>query len=286
LNKNKNIQTLLFILLTTFAACGQTNIAQTNTESTVVKSDSSFAFSNFIAGKFAYFNVDKLGNMYVINAANQLKKINSKGDSLGIFNDVKRFGIPNFVDVNNPLKILLYYDNYATVVVLDRFLAIRNTINFRKGNIFKVHALATSYDNNIWIFDEQDFKLKKINDAGVPLSESSDWRQIFDEAPTPTDIIDSENLVYAYDPQKGFYIFDYYGSLKTTLPFTNWEHVVVANGTMFGFVNNTLQRYQLNTLDLKTYKLPTFFSNYSNIIALNNKVYLLKSNGIEIYNIL
>jgi len=40
------------------------------------------------------------------------------------------------IDVTNPLKILLYYKKFTTVVVLDRFLNIRNTINFRKKKYF------------------------------------------------------------------------------------------------------------------------------------------------------
>lgn len=80
--------------------------------------------------------------------------------------------------VNNPLKILVYYKNYTSVVVLDRFLTQRNSINFRKQSIFSVKAIATSYDNNIWIFDEQDYKLKKIDETGKLLLESPEYEAI------------------------------------------------------------------------------------------------------------
>lgn len=127
------------------------------------QTDSAFAFLKVIKGNYTDFNVDNLDNLYLITAGNQLKKIRSNGDSVGNFNDVKRYGNVSFIDVTNPLKILLYYKKFATVVVLDRFLNIRNTINFRKKNIFSVQTIATSYDNNIWLFDEQDYKLKKID---------------------------------------------------------------------------------------------------------------------------
>jgi hypothetical protein len=273
-------------MLMSMMACAQTKLTATAIQTSETNSDSNFRFQKMIPGKFSYFNVDALGNMYFINETNQLKKINSNGDSVGIFNDVKKYGQPSRIDVNNPLKILVYYKNYSTVVVLDRFLSFRNSINFRKENVFKVQAIATSYDNNIWIFDEQDFKLKKINDDGTTINETSDWRQIFDEAPTPTEIIDNNNLVYLYDAQKGFYIFDYYGSLKNNLPFIGWQHIAVANNSIMGFVNDTIQRYELNSFILKTYKLPSFFKDYIDIIALNGKVYLLKKEGIEIYELL
>ncbi len=283
--KIKNSYLFLYMVLISIYSCAQTK--QTISEQLnekQIKSDSNFIYSNFIAGDFSYMDIDVLDNLYIIKS-NQLKKINAKGDSAGIFNDVKKYGNPTLLDISNPLKILLYYKSFSTVVVLDRFLSFRNSINFRNKNIFKVKSIATSYDNNIWIFDEQDYKLKKINDAGSVLSETNDWRQIFDETPTPTEIKDNDGFVYLYDPQKGFYIFDYYGSLKNNLAFLQWEHIAISNNKIMGFVNNSLQVYTLNTLSLKTYNLPTFFKDYQDIKAMNGKLYLLKKNGIEIYKI-
>jgi hypothetical protein len=83
------------------------------------QSDSGFQFIKTIDGNISYFNVDNLDNIYFI-VNNQLKKINANGDSVAVFNDVKKFGNPSYIDVTNPLKALLYYKNYSTVVVLDR----------------------------------------------------------------------------------------------------------------------------------------------------------------------
>lgn len=252
---------------------------------TYSQSDTAFTFLKTIQGDFVDFNVDNLDNIYLITSTNQLKKFTGNGDSVGVFNDVKRYGTVSSIDVTNPLKILLYYKNFATVVVLDRFLNIRNTINFRKKNIFSVQSITTSYDNNIWIFDEQDYKLKKINDDGTVMQESTDFRMLFDSVPSPVQITDKENFVYLYDPEKGFYIFDYYGSLKNRLPFSNWNSVAVSEKNMYGFNNNKLYSYELNSFTLKEYQLPSIFGKYNAIKAINGKVYLLKDDGIYIYKV-
>ena len=284
----KKIHTYLLFaaIFISLASCAQTRAVFDTANVQGTKSNSAFAYVSFIPGVYSFMDADILGNIYLINEQNQLKKIKPNGDSAAIYNDVKKFGNPSLIDVTNPLKIPVYYKNYSTVVVLDRFLTYRNSINFRKENIFKVKTLATSYDNNLWIFDEQDFKLKKINDEGLVLRETNDWRQIFDTVPTPSLIIDRENFVYLYDENRGFYIFDYYGSFKTHLPFSGWQHVAVASGRLMGFVKDTLYSYELNTFSLKSYSLPPFFSDYIDIKAVNGKVYLLKKNGVEIYNIL
>jgi hypothetical protein len=171
------------------------------------------------------------------------------------------------------------------VVVLDRFLNIRNSINFRKKNIFTVQSIATSYDNNIWLFDEQDYKLKKIDEDGKLLQETTDFRMLFDSVPSPTQLTDKENFVYLYDAEKGFYIFDYYGAFKNRLPFLNWKNIAVSEKNMYGFTDNKLYSYELNSLALKEYKLPAFITSNAEIKAINGKVYLLKDDGIYIYSV-
>ena len=248
-------------------------------------SDSSFKIFKTINGVFNTVNVDILGNIYLLTETNRLKKLNSNGDSLSNYNDVKKFGTVSYIDAINPLKVLLYYKNYSTVVILDRQLALRSSINFRKQNIFKVKTIATSYDNNIWIFDEQDFKLKKIDDNGITLSETTDMRQVFEKAPTPTKIIDNENSIYLYDKLMGLFVFDYYGSLKQQIPIKGWTNIAVVNNIIMGITTDTLNNLNLKTLVTKTYKLPAFFNGYKDIIALNGKIYLLKKASLEIYTI-
>ncbi|HMU09151.1 MAG TPA: hypothetical protein PKC54_04050 [Ferruginibacter sp.] len=252
---------------------------------TRAQSDSAFKFLKTIKGNYSYFNVDNLDNVYLITEGNRLKKINTIGDSVAVFNDVKRYGYPFSIDVTNPLKTLLYYKNFSTIVTLDRLLATRNTINLRTQNIFLVNSISLSYDNNIWLFDEEDFKLKKIDEQGKLLQETTGWRLLFDTVPSPVKIIDRDNFVYLYDPEKGFYVFDYYGTFKNRLPFLKWSNVEVSGKTMYGFNDGKLFSYELNSLQLKEYKLPAFFGDYLSIKAMNRKIYLLKNEGIDVYEI-
>jgi len=79
-----------------------------------------------------------------------------------LFSMNKKYGQASFIDVSNPLKVLLYYKDFATVVYAGSFLNIRNTIDLRKQNILQVKAIGQSYDNKIWVYDELESKLKKL----------------------------------------------------------------------------------------------------------------------------
>src|SRR5919112_2019992 len=82
-----------------------------------------------LSGNITDFTTDNLGNIYIINAASHLKKFNDKGDSVSSINDVRRYGKISSIDVTNPLKILVYYKEFARLVVLDRLLNVRSTID-------------------------------------------------------------------------------------------------------------------------------------------------------------
>ena len=273
--KHKTILAILILLCTSLFAQVKSNI----------NSDSNFVLFKLIKGKFSAMNVDMLGNIYVITETNQLKKLNSNGDSLSTYNDVKKFGTVSSIDVSNPLKVLLFYKNYGNVVFLDRQLVFRNSFNLKQQNLFKVKTIANAYDNNTWIYDEQDFKIKKIKDNGTTISETTDLRQVFDAAPMPTKIIDNNSNLYLYDTQKGLFVFDYYGSLKQKIPLKEWTNIAISNNNVLGISGDVLNNYDIKTLVTKTYKLPAFFTNYKDLIALNGKVYLLKKTGVEIYTI-
>jgi hypothetical protein len=247
--------------------------------------DSLFRFLKKIEYPISSFTVDNLGELYIINIDNQLKKYNEKGDSVGVFNQVTKYGKLSYVEAQNPWKAILFYQNYSTIVLLDKYLNVLGSINLRKQNIFQVKAITSSYDNNIWLYDEQENKLKKIDDNGNKLFESVDFRLLFDSVPSPQKIIDSDGFLYIYDPEKGLYIFDYYGSFKNRLPFLHWADITVIDKTIYGFDKNDLYRYAPPFPDVKAFTLPAALQNNSSLKVSNHKIYILKDQQLEIYSL-
>jgi hypothetical protein len=249
------------------------------------QSDSSFKLLKVISGDIIGFTVDNLDNIYLLNSRNQVKKLSANGDSIAVFNDVKNFGQATLVDVSNPLKVLLYYKDFTTVVVLDRFLNVRNTIDFRKQNIFQVKAIGQSYDNKIWLYDELEGKLKKIDEDGKLLQETADFRLLLGQAPTPLKIFDEDKYVYLYDSLQGVLVFDYFGALKNNIMITHWHNFKVAGKYIFGSRSDTLYRYQISTLQLDEWKMPEQIYHSRSFNFTADRLYALKKDGIEIYSI-
>jgi hypothetical protein len=254
------------------------------TSSSYSQGDTMFIKTMEQRGSIVDFSVDNLGNIFLLYQNGQLKKLKPNGDSLAVFNNVRKFGKIFSIDVTNPLKVLLYYKDFGTTVILDRFLNQRAILDFRKNELPQVRAIGQAYDNNIWIFDDLDLKLKKISDDGRIIDQSTDFRLVFDSVPTPNYIIDQDKFVYLYDAQKGVYIFDYFGGFQGRIPFTGWRDFNVINNTLFGRDDKFLYRYDKGSLQLRQIPVPAFMSNAEKIIIATGNVYLLKDGAIMVYS--
>lgn len=246
--------------------------------------DTSFHLIKTIKADIVDFAVDNLDNIYIITSKNQLKKLSANGDSIAVYNDVKKFGQLSYIDASNPLKILAYYRDFGTIVMLDRFLNVRNTIDLRKQNIFSVKAVAQSYDNKIWVYDEMENKLKKIDEEGKLLLETSDFRLLFDKTPSPQMIFDHDGFLYIYDPLQGVFVFDYYGALKNKILITVWQNFKVSGNYIFGSNGDILHRYEISTFRLDEWKMPEAISQSLSFDFTASRLYALKKDEIEIYS--
>jgi hypothetical protein len=269
-----DMKKLIHIIITAFVFFNEAK-AQT---------DSSFRLEKIIRGDITAFTVDNLDNIYLLNSVNQVKKLNANGDSVAVFNDVKKFGKASLIDVSNPLKVLLYYRDFVTIAVLDRLLNIRNTIDLRKENVLQARAIGQSYDNKIWLYDEMENKLKKIDEEGKLLLETPDFRLLFGEAPSPQKIFDQDQFVYLYDSAKAVFVFDYYGALKNKILISGWQNFKVAGKYIFGSVNEKLFRYNITTFRVEEWKMPAEIAQSLSFSFTASRLYALKKDRIEIYS--
>lgn len=247
------------------------------------QADTSFKLVRVISGDIIDFTVDNLDNIYLLNSRNQVKKLDENGDSVAVYNEVKKYGQATLVDVSNPLKLLVYYRDFSTIVVLDRFLNVRNIIDLRKQNIFQVKAIGQSYDNKIWLYDEVENNLKKIDEDGKVLQETPDFRLLLGSVPMPVKIFDQDKYVYLYDSLQGVFVFDYYGTFKTNIFITRWRNFKVAGKYIFGSNGDTLHRYEISSFRLDEWKMPLEIVKSKAFNFSAARLYALKNDIIEIY---
>lgn len=228
--------------------------------------------------------LDNLDNLYIITPQDQLKKYNTNGDSVAVFNGVRKYGKLYSVDVSNPMKLLLFYKDFSNIVILDRLLSVRTTVDLRQNNILQASAIGASYDNKIWIFDSYEYKLKKLDEQGNLLQETPDFRVLFEQAVVPQQIMDRDGLLYLYDSVNGLFVFDYYGSFKRKLPITNWNSVVIAGKNILGTSSYGVNSFSTITFMEKRFLFPKNFFPYYRYSLTQNKLIALGKDSVSVFS--
>jgi len=246
------------------------------------QTDSAFILTKTFTGDIVDVYLDNLDNIYLISSTGQLKKLSPAGDSLAVYNQVRNFGQPHSIDVSNPLKVLLFYKNFSSIVVLDRLLSVRATIDLRRQNILQPTAIGLSYDNNIWVFDEYDSKLKKIDEQGARLSETSDLRVALNQSISPQRIINDNKSVFLTDTLNGIFVFDNYATFRKKLPLSKWHSVEIFQNKIVTLQSGAVSIYDPATFVERRQKLPSF-QPYLQAFTHGNKFVLLSKDSVQIY---
>ena len=242
----------------------------------------SFVLVRTYSGNIADVAMDNLDNLYIVSTTGQIKKLNAAGDSVGVYNQTKNYGKLYTIDVSNPLKILLFYKDFSSVVVLDRFLANKSAIDLKRYSILNPSAIGNSYDNNIWVFDEYDNKLKKIDEQGNKLLETADFRTVFNQQISPHKIFSNNSLVYLADTTNGVFVFDNYGSFKKNIPVKHWQTLAIANNNIISTNNGTISVFNSSTQMQSQRRIP-FFNPYFHSFITPSKLVSFSSNSVQIY---
>lgn len=251
----------------------------------VAQKDSSFLLLRSYNGNISNVAVDNFDNLYIVSSTGQIKKLNNRGDSVGVFNGVRNFGKLQYIDVTNPLKPLLFYKDFSTVVILDRQLANRSSIDLRRFNILQPTAITLSYDNNIWVFDQYDNKLKKLDESGNLLLQTTDFRQLFNQTISPQRLINDGGLLYLADSARGIFVFDNYGAFKRKIDLKGWSNIDVWDGKLVRLGNGGTIVYNPTTFIEQTQKFPATFSPYINTYTNRNKLVTFSNDSLRIYRL-
>jgi hypothetical protein len=97
-----------------------------------------------------FLGYDQFGFYYSIKN-NVLSK--SKKEETFEYKNIS-LGKPTKIDIQNPLKIMLFYENFNTIILLDNQLSETQKINLSENNIpITVTAAGLASQNRLWIYN-------------------------------------------------------------------------------------------------------------------------------------
>lgn len=190
--------------------------------------------------------IDKLGNLYVVTDKNILIKYDKNNREKYRYAN-KRSGRITQLDVSNPLKILLFFDDFNYLLVLDATLTEVIDFKIEDFEMTDITAAAIANDDNYWVYDPVQFRLLKINHRGIILTQSSNTNDFGMDGTNISRIRESGNFVILCDNSKGFYIFDNLGQYVKTLDIPNVDYFQFYGRSIFYYAGNMLRAANIQT---------------------------------------
>ena len=233
-------------------------------------------------GDARLFTTDETGNVYVVRANNELVRYNRDGDSTGSFRSVQNGDITS-VDATNPLRLLIGFQSFSKITLLDRMLTPKNELDLKKLGIFNPSATGISADGKIWVYDYVNARLKKIDDQLNIVLSSNDMRLESQTVPNPLSLVERDYKVYLSDTAQGIYVFDRYGGFINTIEIKSVAKMQVIGAQIVYRTSDTLFSYDQKSLLLKQMPLPQDHDNIRDVRLERNRMYILYNSKLDIY---
>ncbi len=224
---------------------------------------------------------DRLGNAYVL-VENQLLQFDPFGKPKANFSE-SSLGDIRSIDASNPMKILLFYSDFAKIIILDTRLAYQSGIDLRSIQINQPLAACTSEENGYWVYDRQDDLLKKLDMNLQVIYSSGSLTQIMGYQVQPGIMIERSGFIYMNNPATGILVFDRYGEYYKTIPYKGLTTFQVIGREILITVNNKLIRVDTRTAEEKEVLLPDNESIISGRIE-QHQLYLLTTDSLKFYS--
>lgn len=245
--------------------------------------ENTYRLINSIEIKADAFTIDNIGNFYLYNK-NEILMYDSTGFLKNRFSD-KTLGKISYIDVRNPLKIIVFFEDLPAIVFLDNMLAQNGeTVWLQKIQMEQTSAVCASYNSGLWLYDRLQFQLNRVDQHFKITHQTGNLAQIIGTRLNPKWMMEEGNWLYVYNPLSGILIFDIYGTYLKTIPKKNLINMQVFEDNLLLFDGEKFIQYNTKTLQEQTIPLPNIATKEVKMIKVNkNKLAILTKDKLQFY---
>jgi len=210
-----------------------------------------------IKTKFNQFTIDNIGNIYTIHDEEIVKYL-PNGNFFARYSNLK-LGKISFVDVTNPLKVLLYYKDFQQLVFLDNQLSVNsNEVSLENLGYEQTELACAGANNSFWIYDQKNNELLRFNENSKKVSFTGNLKQILKTDLNPTFMKEYNGFLYLNCPQNGIYVFDFYGAFSKLIPLKELKGFRVDEEIVYFRKDSNLCSYNFKLMEEVCKPLPDY----------------------------
>jgi len=227
---------------------------------------------------------DRLQQLYLWDGIGELLKYDKQG-KLEFRYSNRTLGQPSRIDTRDPFNVLLYFPDFQTIVLLDRTLQPTAEINLSTLGYNDVPVVATSRDQQVWIYDWINFRLKKINSQGRLITEGQNLGIVLRQAINPTELLVGVDALYLWDPDLGLLFFDPFGQYQRRVGLPAGKKLDWQNELIYFQQRDSLLRYRPGWDEPRPLRLPAKTQPYDQLLINTGRVYRIHQGQMQCYEI-
>lgn len=182
-------------------------------EAQILKKDSIVTTATITA-----FSTDRSGNIFISLEGGTITKYSPELDSILSYSPQKN-GEFSLLEAWHGFKIFGYRKNYQEFYIFDRFLTRDTRYDLDKTGGLFANLATFSSEQNLWVIEESEFRLYKVNLKTNELILSVPLEQVIGPGDHNfTFIREYQNLLFLADTNTGIYIFDNLGNYLKNMP--------------------------------------------------------------------
>ena len=230
------------------------------------------------------FTIDKVQQVYLITDRNEVIKHDPRGREVFRFNNNFLEDIGK-LDPSNPFNVVLYYPEFLSVITLDSTMTKTGEFDLSNLNLIRVNALGSTNDNNVWLYDEVSFTLKKVNRSGEVLTESVNLNLKLGYSGKPNFLLERSNLVFVNDPDYGILVFSNLGEYDSVLDIKGLQRFQVIGDFLIYQRGTKLYQYHLKTFEERSIELPVSIHPGDQMLIQKSTLFVKRSDRVEAFEL-
>lgn len=233
-----------------------------------------------------FLTTDFLKSAYIINPKNQVMKYDSTGTLIAIYSENK-YGPLTAIDATSPFNTLMFHKDEGYIVSVDMKMSPKTLYKLSATEITNISAMCLSHDNNIWVYDSDENKLKKIAKNYDILYKSIDVTLLLGEAIEPNFLVEKNGLIYLGVPNMGIIMFDIFGTYYTSVPNSKLgvqglANFQVINRKIVYFHDGLLHVYDFVNKDMQKINIPKIIDT-KQVKVEKGQLYVLNEKDLQFY---
>jgi hypothetical protein len=228
------------------------------------------------------FTTDKLQQIYLINAENEIIKLTCDSVQIGKYSN-KKLGKIESIDATNPFNVLVYYKDFQTLVMLNRSMVETGVYSLADLNVVQAGPVAVGEDNSIWLYDLGTSKLQKFVTEGNAIRATSTNIIQFKGA-KPNKILVQEGSVYMNAPDNGIFVFDLFGKLSRKFELKGLTDFQIVDKHIIYRQAGEFFRYHLLSFATVAMKLPDGVAIDANIRVERGKLFVRANKELKVFD--